>query len=105
MKWKLGVELENHLKRNGNQHIKAPLSNKAHKWILFVYLLSPNSYKIELEPRDRDSSCVGKGNGTCQKIVYTFPKNNVPKYIISTTFMYKIMHVSQACTDCYLVCY
>ena len=60
MKWKLGVELENHLKRNGNQHSKAPLSNKAHKWILFVYLLSPNSYKIELEPRDRDSKLCGE---------------------------------------------
>jgi hypothetical protein len=31
VKWKLGVELENHLKVNGNQHNKAPLSNKAHK--------------------------------------------------------------------------
>ena len=50
MKWKLGVELENHFKINGNQHNKAPLSNKAHKWIIFVYLLSPNFYKIELEP-------------------------------------------------------
>ena len=37
MKWKLGVELENHFERNGNQHNKDPLSNEAHQWIIFVY--------------------------------------------------------------------